>query len=343
MIRASVPRLRDLLGAGSSHEMRFARGICGVWECPAGNANVSNAMGVQRVPRVDCFETRSVRVASDLWRLADMRIRKCNSPITVCVGLVSLFLICRTDTAVNLMGSFGLEVPWSNPRFHRGSSSCLRRLRNVSMAIQNYTAQHNGILPLANGRPEGVEVSWRVEILPMIDRTPLYEIYDCSTRWYESPNDVLAEYVVPEYECPLASEPDGRFFRTTYVAVTGAETVWRDRSMSLQDVSLADGLTNTLLIGERHHDRPVWSEPRDSVLPGPLPNAFVAGNDEREPNIRNVRDANDSTVFSSPHRGVVNVMFADGHGGTMSAKTDPSVLRALLTADGGEPIAGDGF
>lgn len=214
-------------------------------------------------------------------------------------------------------------------------SQCLNRLRNISTAIQNYAARRNGVLPAAVSQPKGVDVSWRVEVLPMFDGSALYSTYDRGLLWDDSPNDVLAKMKVAGYDCPEALATSGRFFRTTYVAVTGDETAWSDASKRLDDISRADGMTNTVLIGERHHDRPVWSEPRDAVLPD------IA---DDLPNIRQFgEDANEATVFSSPHAGIANVMFVDGHADALSTKIDPAVLRALLTTDGGETIVDGEF
>lgn len=254
---------------------------------------------------------------------------------------IAVFVSFRSDVARDVAWSMGVQWPFG--RVYRSSprTQCLNRLRNISTAIQNYSARNAGWLPAAYSQPHGVEVSWRVTILPMLDSDALFDVYDQRARWFESPNDVLATHDVPGYRCPVAPDETDSYARTTYVVPTGPGTPMDGSAASLDQISRADGLVSTILVSERHHDCPVWSEPRDAPLPGPLPEVLESSAPDRSPRIAAKDDPTESALFSSGHEGIVNVMYSDGHGGTLSTNIDPAVLKALITYDDGEGVPVD--
>src|SRR6266704_588138 len=79
-----------------------------------------------------------------------------------------------------------LFLPGYNSRARPASrrTQCLNNIRNIALALHNY-ASLNGSLPPAyiadaNGRPMH---SWRVLILPYVDRSDIYAAYRFDEPW----------------------------------------------------------------------------------------------------------------------------------------------------------------
>jgi len=89
-----------------------------------------------------------------------------------------------------------------------------------------------------------------------------------------------------------------------------------DHDMGLRSVDIADGTTNTLMVGEINSNFPAWADPantRDPSVGLGVPNGFGGANDG-------------PVLFSN----------VDGSIRWIDRDIDPSVLRALAT-----PAAGD--
>ena len=85
---------------------------------------------------------------------------------------------------------------------------------------------------------------------------------------------------------------------------------------------IADGSSNTLLIGEKHNSGITWTEPRD------LDAATLTYR----------LNSPDGTGLQSAHSGGVCVSFCDGSVHFLSDDIDPTVLKAMTTRDGGEDV-----
>jgi prepilin-type processing-associated H-X9-DG protein len=94
--------------------------------------------------------------------------------------------------------------------------------------------------------------------------------------------------------------------------------------MSLDEIGMADGLTNTMLLGEACGLNIVWNEPRDIEV-GTLPAGV---------NLSGKTPGTSDGWLSSYHLDSANVAFADGSTRTISKKIDPKILKALTTVDG---------
>lgn len=93
-----------------------------------------------------------------------------------------------------------------------------------------------------------------------------------------------------------------------------------NRSLTLEFFSHADGLSNTLLLGEIEQGLPAWGAPGNA----------------RDPSL-GLRPSPD-TFGVSVHGGVTIVGFADGRVSSINNDIDPAVLKALSTPDGGEEV-----
>jgi prepilin-type processing-associated H-X9-DG protein len=118
----------------------------------------------------------------------------------------------------------------------------------------------------------------------------------------------------------------GRFF-TAYAAATGPMTAF-PKSQALPPEQITDGKSTIILFGEASGLNIVWTEPRD-IDTARLPVGI---------NLPGCRRGDSHGTLSSYHRGGANVVFADGRVKYLSEQIDPSVLKALLTATGGEAV-----
>ncbi|HLA85507.1 MAG TPA: DUF1559 domain-containing protein [Thermoguttaceae bacterium] len=234
----------------------------------------------------------------------------------------------RAWTTAILLFVFTVFIPCAMPfcpcscREAARRAQCLNNLRQLGLALHEY---HNvyGSFPPAyvadqHGRPMH---SWRVLILPFLEQKDLYNQYRFDEPW-DGPNNRKLHDKMPEvFRC--ASRPSGSNpYETSYVAVTGPHTAWRDdRPVKLSEIT--DGSKTTILLVEMKDSGINWMEPRDLAYP-PMPAKI------NPPSARGI---------SSYHPGRANVLFADGH--VFCLGDDAKPIAKFLTIDGGETISED--
>jgi prepilin-type processing-associated H-X9-DG protein len=90
---------------------------------------------------------------------------------------------------------------------------------------------------------------------------------------------------------------------------------------------LPDGASHTLLLLEACGRRIVWTEPRDIDVASVETGINRAGSSPGQ----------SDGLISSFHAGGAHVALADGAVRWVNESIDPTVLKALVTANGGEP------
>ncbi|TWT78687.1 hypothetical protein CA13_00830 [Planctomycetes bacterium CA13] len=221
------------------------------------------------------------------------------------------------------------------------NASCLERMLN---GIHNYHGTYGQIPHVAIFNDEGVRVhSWRTTIVPWLTNLP--RVYRWDEPWDGPFNIRLAKGLdvhvegIPTYELgvnsigPYDGPIDFAFmFRCEpsedvsssychFFAVVGNQTAWpigKSRSFS----EFSDGLENTILIVQSHELTSYWSQPEDLYFDG----MSLQINDVDKAGISSATD-----IWPL-------VGFADGSVFHVNPQIPPSVLRALLTANGGEAI-----
>jgi hypothetical protein len=198
----------------------------------------------------------------------------------------------------------------------------MNNLKQIVLGLHNYHDAY-GCLPPAyiaddNGKPMH---SWRVLLLPFVEREKLYKQYRFDEPW-DGPNNGSLAARHPQilcYDCP--SEYPAPM--TSYVAVVGPGTAWHGAKPRCFD-DFADGLDCTIMVVEVANSGIHWMEPRDldfATLPMVVnpPEGFlgISGNH----------------VFKG-----ANVAFADFSVRFLKEDLPAQTLRALLTIDGGEKV-----
>ncbi len=162
-------------------------------------------------------------------------------------------------------------------------------LKQIGLGMHNYHDVYKAI-PLA-GSPEpalGVNMSWRVRLLPFIEQMPMHDKIDYTKAWDAAPNDQFhaqmpqsvygqpgneserkrTQYVVFAHEGPLgAAAPNPRFaYGQTWFHPT--------EGMGFRDS--IDGSMNTIMVVEADADRAVpWMKPADLALDPKNPKAGI--------------------------------------------------------------------
>jgi hypothetical protein len=230
--------------------------------------------------------------------------------------------------AVACGGILALVAPAIRPmRSPSSLSQCNNNLKMIGLGLQTYADVYGRFPPVyiadENGRPMH---SWRVLILPFLEQNTLYREYNFDEPWDGPHNRQLAKQMPPFYKCPhdRASGPT----KTSYLAVTGAETVWPD-SDSIALSQITDGTSNTLAVVEEIGSGVDWMEPRDLPLK-------MFGNTNPPAGAR-LPGAHPTT--SEPAGSMV--LFCDGHTNFLQNSVPAATLKALATRAGGETIVGD--
>lgn len=254
---------------------------------------------------------------------------------TTLLELLTVLAILGVLTALLLAG-----VQASRDAARR--ATCSHHLRQQVVALQGF---HAAVGRFPAGRrwlASGVEYGWHVELLPHLEQAALAGSLDLSRPWSAAVNQTSASSDVRVLVCPAArlkfpgktdyggiqgsllagSSTRGHFeFSNGIMAEVG-----RGRREAVRLADVTDGASHTLAAAESLDRDPEGSGRWVSGM-----NCFSHDNGQ-------INAENGGEIYSL-HPGGAFVGFADGHVQFLSRSTDPSVIGALCTRDGGETVS----
>ena len=182
-------------------------------------------------------------------------------------------------------------------------------MRQNALAMHNFHSAMGGFPTSVMVHPEtGKKYSWRIAILPFMERNDLYQQYDFSQEW-DSPHNLEVTADMPDFFRADSDDEDST--NTSFFLLTGAESVFGgEKALDFQE--MADGSSNTIMAVEAIRDVH-WSKPEDIVIDPKQPFPNLGG-------------------F---HEGGFNVTMMDGSVRFMSENVAPEVLRKLFNPTDG--------
>lgn len=190
-------------------------------------------------------------------------------------------------------------------------SQSANNLKQIALAFHMFESA-NRKFPHSTKSPDPSHkhpVSWRVMILPFMEQKALYNLYRFDEPWDGPNNSKLLSMVPIQYRHP--ESPAGST-NTPYLAITGEEAMFQPSKETLPS-DVRDGLANTIMVVESKSTIP-WTKPDDLAYASDKPLPFVGG------------------FFDEGFQAA----FGDGSVRFISKTIAESVLRALMTARGGE-------
>jgi len=235
--------------------------------------------------------------------------------IALVVGGVLLLLFLCTGLPALLM----LPAIQTAREAARGQL-CQNNLRQIGSALRQYHADMGCFPPAyladASGQPMH---SWRVLILPYLDRKDLYDSYDFNEPWNGPKNILLAPLVPPVFACP--SDPDTIDGHTSYVAAVGPHRMFPG-AQPRKESEITDGTSNTIAVIEHSASKINWLEPRDGPPGTPASSGAAA--------------SSGAPASNHPHQS--HALFIDGSVHSLPDHLERHQLDALMTVDGGETV-----
>jgi hypothetical protein len=203
---------------------------------------------------------------------------------------------------------------------------CRSNMHTIAQALIGYHSMFKCFPPAYMADSQGKPMhSWRVLILPFLDRPDLYGMYKFNEPWDGRGNGKLGALKV--FVCPSDRSADPNHIN--YFAVVGPQTVWPgNESCALDEIK--DGTADTIMLVETANSDIQWSEPRDltleDVLQGvnPPPGKGLTSYHTLSPG------------FFYEDETVVNVAFVNGQQSVLYQNISPEKLKALLTKAGGD-------
>jgi hypothetical protein len=196
-----------------------------------------------------------------------------------------------------------------------GRVQSANNLKQIALAMHNYLDVNRTFPAAATYDSEGRPLlSWRVHILPFIEQDALYRSFHLNEPWDSEHNKKLIAKMPATYRSPALKDPQSG--KTTYLAPVGPKTIFGGKK-GMQIQKITDGTSNTIMVVETDDSRGVyWTQPDDYKIDANNPMAGLV-----QPGARGFNSA-----------------FADGSVRFLPADIDPATLRALYTANGGEPV-----
>ncbi len=164
--------------------------------------------------------------------------------------------------------------------------------------------------------------SWRVLLLPYLgdeSLKSLYKQYRFSEPWDSDNNRKISDLALAMYQCP--GQPGRRDPTTNYMMVIGPHTI-SDGPHARNVSEITDGLAGTIMLVEVADSGTWWAEPHDLSFDRI---SFTINGSKRQ-------------GISSYHPGGVNAAFCDGSIRFLKDSTNPQLVKAMFTIDGGEQV-----
>lgn len=184
-------------------------------------------------------------------------------------------------------------------------------LKQIVLALHNHESSYRRFPP-AIITENGVQRSWRVEILPFIGRDDLYRAYRKDQPW-DSEANLQVMKQMPQVFATAGAQP-GSEFKTGIRGIGGPKGVFGGPNKDGTQLSdIVDGTSNTMAVVEV--DALVeWTRP-DDFAPTPA-----------------------DLIKHGRHAGGFLAAFADGSVHLIADSIDPTVVQGLLTINGGEVV-----
>ncbi len=207
----------------------------------------------------------------------------------------------------------GEEPPREAERIVRSATNLAR----IATAIHAYAEPRDWTFPTqaivgADGKPL---LSWRVAILPYIGEKALFARFKLDEPWDGPHNKALLEKM-PRFYLPLDPKA-GEKGATYYQVFVGGGSLF-EVSDKVTISGVKDGTVNTLMVVEAATTVP-WTKPEDLVYAPDRPLPKLGG------------QFKDGFAAAT----------ADGAIHFLARSTDPMILNALITRDGGEVVGND--
>ena len=202
----------------------------------------------------------------------------------------------------------------------------MNNMKQLTLAMMMYEDTHHCLPASAQQNKAGEKLlSWRVSILPFLgdEGRELFEQFHQDESWDSEHNRKLIAKMPALFRDP---HDDPNSTTASYFMPTGKGTIGEidptpgnPRIMvGTKFMDITDGTSQTILLVEAKRDIP-WTKPEDIEV--------------------DVDPAKPLPKFGGHWLpGVFGAAFADGSVHVISDATDPKVLRALFTINGGEPI-----
>ncbi|MCR9200992.1 MAG: DUF1559 domain-containing protein [Planctomycetaceae bacterium] len=145
-------------------------------------------------------------------------------------------------------------------------TQCQNRMRQLSVALHNYSHLH-GVLPPGSVnsdgpivmQEQGYHMNWLVQVLPFLDQEVCYQQIDFQHSVYADTNRPVRQRRLPELICPADSLASQLLPGSSYVGSTGGldEPISEDNTgllflnSSIRFAEIRDGASYTILLGER--------------------------------------------------------------------------------------------
>ncbi len=205
-------------------------------------------------------------------------------------------------------------------------SACTNHMKQIGLALHDYHDTYQSFPPAFVADESGKPMhSWRVLLLPHFqdaEASSIYQLYDFDEPWDGPHNRSLSDMMPSVYRCP--SDPAGET-ETSYAVVVSDETMWpADHPMTIEELSRNDGTSRTIAVVESEGAGINWLEPRDLT---------------QQEAIQGINQENGHPGIRSAHVYGANVLFADGSVQFLNADIPPDIIRAMLTANGGEKLS----
>jgi hypothetical protein len=163
-----------------------------------------------------------------------------------------------------------------------GEQKTKQNLRQLSLAMHNYhDVYHHFPKAATTAREAGGKTdtphSWRIDLLPFVGGTDLYQQYQMDEPWDGPNNKKLIGQMPDVFRSPY---DDPKSTNSSYYVLVGGGTVFEPGSQAVKASDITDGTSNTILIVEMKRSIP-WTKPEDipfdAARPTPKLRGFIEG------------------------------------------------------------------